>query len=141
MKKLEENIRNLLVEYSEENILACIQKLRTQPVTSTNASKFIFQHRCADNASYHKGKYKHWVKIVTGIDPTKNNGYAFIGKFISTFQEHEISDGTYILEYVGCSSNPYKFCKIKNNQFEELVEGNYKNFVTFRRECQEVMAI
>jgi hypothetical protein len=48
-----------------------------------------------------KDKRKSWRKILTGIDKTKDNGYAFLGDFISTYKNKDIElpVGTIILVY------------------------------------------
>jgi len=46
-------------------------------------------------------RFKSWRKILTGVDKTKSDGYAFLGEFISPYQNKdiEIELGTYILVY------------------------------------------
>ena len=46
-------------------------------------------------------RFKSWRKILTGIDKTKDNGYAFLGDFISTYKNKDIElpVGTIILVY------------------------------------------
>ena len=56
-----------------------------------------------------KDKFKSWRKILTGIDKTKTNGYAFMGDFISTYKNKDIElpIGTYILAYDEVGSRKY----------------------------------
>lgn len=43
---------------------------------------------------------KHWLKILTSVDATKDNGYAFEGQFASFEATVEVADGTWIMSYV-----------------------------------------
>ena len=46
-------------------------------------------------------RFKSWRKILTGIDKNKDNGYAFLGDFVSTFKNKDIElpVGAYLMVY------------------------------------------
>ena len=58
----------------------------------------VYTHGCKDSAKYHLGKYKHWAKLVTAVDTTKTNGYAFIGSFLQVTAEHKVPVGSVIVD-------------------------------------------
>ena len=54
-------------------------------------------------------RFKSWRKILTGIDKSKDNGYAFLGDFVSTFKNKDIElpIGTYLMVYDEVGSVKY----------------------------------
>jgi len=58
----------------------------------------VYSHDCMNSANHHKNKYKHWAKLVTSIDTTKANGYAFSGEFLSINVEHKLPIGSLVVE-------------------------------------------
>ncbi len=54
-------------------------------------------------------RFKSWRKILTGVNKTKSDGYAFLGEFISPYQNKdiEIELGTYIMVYDQTGSMKY----------------------------------
>ena len=36
-------------------------------------------------------RFKSWRKILTGVDKTKSNGYAFLGDFVYTFKNKDMN--------------------------------------------------
>lgn len=63
-----------------------------------DTSAFInWSHPCAGASQYHLCKYKHWAKIVTSVDATKSNGYAFAGTFLDVHRQHKVPIGSLIV--------------------------------------------
>lgn len=73
-----------------------------------------------DSTNYHRGKYKHWAKLVTGVDTTKTNGYAFEGEFLNINAEHKIPVGSIIAEVCGAKIKIYE---LKPNGKALILEG------------------
>jgi len=44
-------------------------------------------------------RFKQWVKVVTGVDTTISNGYAFEGSFIGLDRKAELPVGTFLLYF------------------------------------------
>jgi len=44
-------------------------------------------------------RFKKWVKVVTGVDTTISNGYAFEGSFIGLDRKAELAVGTFLLYF------------------------------------------
>lgn len=94
MKKVLERVKSMSVEElkSLKNIInEELERKRTKEYA-------VYSHDCMNSANYHKGKYKHWAKLVTSIDTTKANGYAFIGEFLSINVEHKLPVGSLVVE-------------------------------------------
>jgi hypothetical protein len=56
-----------------------------------------------DGLSVSKRQYagaKSWIKLLTGVDVTKSDGYAFEGTFCRFNETIEVPDGTWFLAYV-----------------------------------------
>lgn len=43
---------------------------------------------------------KHWIKLLTGVDTSQSNGYAFTGGFARFQETVELSDGAWVLTYI-----------------------------------------
>ncbi len=67
----------------------------------------LYTHDCKGSARYHLGKYKHWSKLVTSVDTSKTNGYAFSGEFLSVTAEHKIPVGSVVVEVCGSTIEAY----------------------------------
>lgn len=46
------------------------------------------------------GRCKHWIKKLTGVDTTKDTGYAFTGQFTQFHATEEVPPGTWYLSFV-----------------------------------------
>lgn len=44
-------------------------------------------------------RWKSWCKLLTGVDTTKTNGYAFEGQFLQCGRKAEVNIGSYLLFY------------------------------------------
>jgi hypothetical protein len=57
-----------------------------------------YSHDCANAAKHHLGKYKHWAKLVSAVDTSKSDGYAFSGEFLVVERQHRVPDGAIVVE-------------------------------------------
>ncbi len=96
-------------------------------------TKIIWTSDCLGCADYHRNKYKHWAKIVTSIDQSKQDGYAFTGDWLDYFRENEIEDADFVLEF-DCNQK-YRFYQV--NDKENAIVGTRSTFISFRNECIE----
>jgi hypothetical protein len=67
----------------------------------------LYTHQCKNSANYHKSKYKHWAKLVTGVDTSKTNGYAFSGEFLNINAEHKVPVGSIVVEVCNTTIEAY----------------------------------
>lgn len=49
-------------------------------------------------------RHKHWIKVLSGVDQDKSNGYAFQGSFAKAGSTVELPVGTILLYYYGSGS-------------------------------------
>ena len=63
-----------------------------------NQNLVLYTHNCKGASRHHLTKYKHWAKLVTAVDTTKTNGYAFAGDFLRVESEHKVPAGSIIVE-------------------------------------------
>jgi hypothetical protein len=68
----------------------------------------LYAHRCKDSSRHHLYKYKHWAKLVTAVDASKTNGYAFAGDFLSVGAEHMIPVGSIVVEVCDTTITAFK---------------------------------
>ena len=69
-----------LKEKTKEELFALLSELKFE-IASREEKFALYEHGCSDGSNHHLKKYKHWAKLVTAVDLSKNNGYAFQGKF------------------------------------------------------------
>lgn len=89
--------------------------------------KVVYTHDCKDAAKYHLGKYKHWMKLLTGIDTSKTNGYAFQGEFLGVTSEHKLKVGSITVECCGSDITAYKVIDDSENDNKEEIGSCSKN--------------
>lgn len=46
------------------------------------------------------GRCKHWIKILTGVDRSQSNGYAFQGNFAHFESTVELDEGAWVMSFV-----------------------------------------
>ena len=95
----------------------------------------IYTHNCHGSAKHHKGKYKHWCKLVDNVDTNKTNGYAFAGDFLSLDSENLVPLNSVVVEVCGNDYTAYKI--IDDNEKEEVASGVKRNLVTFIRKVAD----
>lgn len=79
-------------------------------------------------------KFKSWARVITMVDTTKTNGYAFIGGFIPINQLVELKENDFVLTYdeTGSQRNRnYKAClyKIENEEVRLIFEEYGRDWV------------
>jgi hypothetical protein len=67
----------------------------------------LYTHACKNSSNYHRNKYKHWAKLITTVDTSKTNGYAFIGEFLNINAEHKLPVGSIVVEVCDITINAY----------------------------------
>ena len=90
----------------------------------------LYTHRCKDSANHHLRKYKRWAKLVTAVDTSKTNGYAFAGDFLRVEAEHKIPVGSIVIEvcdtkitaYQITPDGPVKFGSANTSSMSWLIE-------------------
>ena len=130
-------LKELLQLIQDGNINTAIEKIqeKLQPTENT-PKKVVWTHDCHDASNYHKSKYKHWVKLLTGVDDTKMGGYAFLGDFLKTFDQNFVPKGSYILEVCGGTATLYK--AVDDFEKEKIAQGSTKD-IKFIREVKRVL--
>lgn len=78
---------------------------------SCNNELILFTHKCKDSSNHHLNKYKHWAKLVSSVDTTKTNGYAFNGTFLNVNAEHKLPAGSIVVEVCDKNIACYKLDK------------------------------
>lgn len=95
----------------------------------------LYTHDCKTAANYHKGKYKHWSKLVKSIDITKTNGYAFQGEFLNIDYEHKVPSGSIVVEVCGSKITAYKI----SDKPEKLLEAQTNSMSKFIEKIAEML--
>lgn len=127
------NLKDLTIEELE-----MLQKSILNEKESRVIKKTIYTHDCYDSSDYHRSKYKHFAKKLTGIDDSKTNGYAFSGDFLSVEDENLVTEGSYIVEVcIGI----LKLYRASNDEKELLLEGKSGAYVSFIREAKEITGL
>lgn len=124
-----------LLELKKE-LTAQLEWVNARLEAKAETKKIIWSGACIGCATYHRGKYKHWAKVITSIDTSKKNGYAFQGTWLDYFSENEVLETAWILEY-DCNYK-YMFYQAGKGR-ETAIKGTYSAFVTFRNECVHAM--
>jgi hypothetical protein len=78
----------------------------------------LYTHNCKGSSNYHRNKYKHWAKLLTGVDATKCNGYAFNGEFLNINAEHKVAAGSVVVEVCDDTISAYLMDGIDNPLIE-----------------------
>lgn len=63
----------------------------------------LWEHDCKGSSNHHMKKYTHWAKLLTGVDTTKTDGYAYLGDWLRVNEEVKIPNNSIVVEF--CSSN------------------------------------
>ncbi len=103
-----------------------------EKVGGKESRKVIYTHDCHNSAKYHKGKYKHWCKLVKSVNTDKVNGYAFDGDFLSLNTENLVPVDSIVVEVCGNDYTAYRI--VGDNDKKEVASGTKSNLVTFIRE-------
>lgn len=133
MNEIITNLKSLTIE-ELERLQASIVKERGL----RGNKKSIYTHDCFGSSNYHYGKYKHYSKVITSIDDSKTNGYAFNGEFLKVDKENRIPEGSYVIETCSITLRIYK---VTNDEKELILEGKSRNYVSFIREAKELTGL
>ena len=87
------------------------------------------------------GRKKSWRKLLTQVDKTKANGYAFVGEWLRAGERAELEAGSFILCYdeAGSMKNWYpvvRLFKAVENGLEEVLHWEGKT-----HECNWALAV
>lgn len=121
-----EELKNLQFEIAEE--------LKKREV---DAPKVIYLHDCASATDYHLGKYRHYAKLLTGVDTSKTNGFAFKGDFIGVSDEHLIPSGSVVVER--CDDTVIAYRVTGDRQKEKIAGCSAFRMIDFIRKLAEIV--
>lgn len=124
-----------LKELSIEELNDLLKDVKEE-IASRNNKKIIYCCDVKGNSEYSLKKYKSWAKLISDIDTTKTNGYAFIGNFLNVRTENLVNAGDHVVELVE-DNNYYLYKAIEDNKKELILEGNKNDLITFIRECKK----
>lgn len=98
-----------LKEMSVDELKALLDEVKKEIAARQPEPQLVlYEHGCKASATYHLNKYKHWSKLVTGVDTAKTNGYAFQGEFLSVRNEHKVPVGSIIVEVCNHTITAYE---------------------------------
>lgn len=101
------NFENLSISELEKIKFQIDDLIKTKK-GNTAPQLVLYTHNCKDSAKHHRNKYKHWAKLVTAVDTTITNGYAFIGEFLKVENEHKVPVGSIIVEVCHTTITAYE---------------------------------
>ena len=114
-------------------------------------TKVVYEHECKGSARHHLMKYKHWAKLITSVDTSKTNGFAFDGEFLDVNSEHKIDVGSLVVEACGDTITLFRIDEdgkaelavAQKNKMSALIERAAKeleNTKTSEARLQELIA-
>ena len=109
---------------------------RKNKLESKQKQLVLYTHNCFDASNYHINKYKHWSKLITSVNTTKTNGYAFSGDFLSVTKEHKLPVDSIIVEV--CSGDIYAY-KLTSEGKQEILKGNTKIMSGFIEKVDKIV--
>ncbi len=132
----EEEIRMIdLTQLTTQELEGLIAQVRQElanrravSADTADTSLINWSHDCSEAADYHIRKYKHWAKLVTSVDTTKSNGYAFNGEFLDVKRQHKVPVGG-IIVWV-CDTNLVA-SRITVDGPVTVAEGTYNRMADF----------
>jgi hypothetical protein len=95
----------------------------------------LYYHDCISSARNHKQKNKHWSKIVSSVDTTKTNGYAFEGIFLDIEKEHKVPYNAIVIEVCGNTIKAFKML----DETELIATSNTDNMSHFIEKIATLM--
>ncbi len=120
------NLENLTLE----ELIELRSKVLAEIASRQETELVVYTHNCKNSAKHHRGKYKHWAKLLTEVDTTKTNGYAFKGDWLQITAEHKIPVGSIVVEvcdkdivaYRITTEGKVKIAEAKTNSMSELID-------------------
>ena len=134
MSNLEEVLK-MLGDFELKELIKIKSAVDKSINLKSDKKRVIYKHKCFGSSDYHFNKYKHYSKVLTLIDNTKTNGYAFVGEFLPIQKESLVREGSYVVEV--CDADIYLY-KIKADSDELLLQGKYSEMVTFIKRAKEI---
>ena len=130
------NLKTLTNEELETLITDAREELNSR-TRNISTELVLYTHDCKDSARSHKVKYKHWSKLVTGVDTTKTNGYAFQGEFLNFNAQHKLPVGSIVVEVCENDITAYEIIKDgyknlgeeKTNSMSKFIDKLAKRFI------------
>lgn len=114
-----------LEQYSVSELTEMISEI--QNAINRKTSNFTnYAHDCQNSSRYHLAKYKHWAKLISCVDTTKSNGYAFQGEFLDVKSINRVPANSIVVEVCGTKITAYL---IKNGAKEKLSEGKTTSMI------------
>lgn len=93
---------------STDDLNTLLGQIRLELKSRLPADDFVlYTHSCMGATSSHLSKHRHWAKLVSDVDISKSNGYAFSGVFLSTSSENKIPSGSIVVETCGTDISGY----------------------------------
>ena len=132
------DVINILDGLNMEELESLKQKVSECIDSKRETKRLIYTHDCYGSSNYHFRKYKHFAKLLTAIDDTKTNGFAFIGKFLRVDKENLVRCGSYVVEVCDCSISLYK---VEEDGINLILEGNSRRYVSFIQEAKRLTGL
>jgi hypothetical protein len=130
---------NLNLKEMSLNELEALRKAISEEIASRQKTELVlYTHGCQKSASYHLRKYKHWAKLVTGVDTSKTNGYAFQGDFLKVEAEHKLPVGSIVVEV--CDADIFAY-RLTPNGKEEIARAKTKSMSALIEKVAKVASL
>lgn len=119
-------------QLTTEKIKSLINQLTDELKSREDKPRFVvYTHNCKGASRSHLNKYKHWCKLVTGIDNTKADGYALIGKFLRVDGENMVPTGSIVVEVCGNDYTAYRITgDYEGTVVAEATRGSLHSMIT-----------
>ena len=102
---------------------------RISELQSHQTKLVVYTHDCWKCANHHLNKYKHWAKLVTTVDTTKNNGFAFQGEFLKVNSENKVPANSIVVEVCGNEIKAYRITETHKEKIDEAKTNAMSNFI------------
>lgn len=119
------NLKEMSLEELEALKKAILEEIASRQKTT---ELVLYTHSCKNSARYHLSKYKHWAKLVTGVDTTKTNGFAFQGDFLKVEAEHKLPVGSIVVEV--CDTDIFAY-RLTSEGKQQIAKGKTKSMSSF----------
>lgn len=112
-------IDGMCIEKMEKEALEKVIADIRQELENREVANCLYTNECKASSKYHREKYKHWAKLITGVDTTKTNEYAFLGKFLGIAEEHLLPKNSIVVEY--CEAHGVTAYRITDDNVKEEI--------------------
>lgn len=115
-----------------------IENTKNQKGENGMKKMVVYEHDCMSAARYHLNKYKHWAKVLSDVDVTKSNGFAFIGEWLQVTSQNQVIEGSLVVEYCGYDGNrEFKLYRVTQFGKQEIATASRQTLVDFIRIAAE----